>query len=183
MLRTCSLMAATLVIAVVAPLGQPARAQPVAVAEDASASREAEVGGVRFVLLGVSREVVLTGDKTPAKAFRHRLRFTFLVERLEEPKKAEELHLGEIQIFLAGTEKRADQEANNVHVKGYPLDKYPYADRMQVPKVRNTAWASIYELEREPLKKVEGGAIDIRVKGVGIGDRIGSCEFRKIPLE
>lgn len=156
---------------------------PPAVADDIAASREATVGGLRVVLLSVSREVVLTGEKGPDKATRHRLRVTYLVERLEEPKKSGELSLGELQVFLAGTEKRAEEEANSVHVKAYPLDKYPYADRVTLPKVKTKEWATVYELDREPLKKIERKAVDIRIKGIGLGDNRGTCEFRSVPLE
>src|SRR4051794_4404119 len=113
-----------------------AASAPSAVADEVTASRESNVGGLRVVLLAVSREVVLTGKKGPEKATRHRLRVTYLVERLEEPKKSVKLHLGELQVFLAGTEKRADEGANNLYVTGYPLDKYPYAGRVPLPKVK-----------------------------------------------
>jgi hypothetical protein len=171
-----------MLVLVSAMLGYPTSAFSAA-GDEVTVSRESIVGGIRVVLLAVSREVVLTGEKSPDKAFRHRLRITFLVERLEEPKQSVALNLGELQTFLAGTDKRADDGANLFYMKAYTLDNYPYRNRVPIPKVKNKEWASIYERDSEPLRRIEGRAIDFRIKGAGLGEKVGNCEFRNIPLE
>jgi hypothetical protein len=163
------------------------------VSVDVSRSREVTVGGLRVVLLGVGLETLLTGEKDSPKAFRQRLRLTYLIEEIDaraDPKEGP--NTGNWKVYFAGTNTPAffdpathqfeKDGPQNIIATAYPYDKFAAIFVGALPKVIAKDRTVIFTVDFESARGLRGKDIDVRVKGIGIGGSKGSCEFRKIPL-
>ena len=150
---------------------------------DARASREANLEGVRVVLLSAGYETVFTGDADPKKATIRRLNVIFMVEPLGKHPKGPALGVGTIKAFAAGTETavRTDPKRTQGFSKLGTYELYDRKERFVIPKVDDETQTLVYEQSVGPVV-AEPERIDLRIK-VSNREQGGTCLFKGIPLK